>query len=792
MCGSDVFIPGLGAVWEQGDGSAKWETPQTASTSTRIWCTASGVALEGVHLVKMTRMRRASSEEELQWGRRPPGPATMCSLLPERPHVAGRPNPWWVRGTEPIFSDILMVSLVGRPFSGETNPEFGQGSDPRFSPWSHCQSSHGDLFPPWDWYLEVLWRGSPLRARSMGINGAHRKVTTKVCGAGVWNNIYTLPITNSTYEPSKPSLLKLDRSGTTLAHGQPLTLGTAKTVRGRSPQLTTNTFPTLSDAKSRLSAPTRSSLVKSKTLSTEEVDNVAVADAADSWRSKPTQPASLPASRQTSQSISPQEKSLASLPATAVNSPAVASRMRAHVRVKNTTSLIAPESVHELGTPARSSISPRGLRIGADNRFVVDPPLKSTSSMAVLREEAGSTQSPPSSPLTDLPTSPKTARTPEVSVLRPLLPGMERGFALSPMGELMRKYLEESDGENSLFVQTNMIISKKDLTPKDVQDRGIAYEVAFPRFNLEMGFSLRMKALLRELQEIIVQSANLIPSRRPSHHYVIDLHSALMGVLLGAESLDELTIAWRALRQRIELAPKTSRMPEIYDQLAGFDRQPSYNMPRVSYLYEHVPHLRETMPIEWRNEPSCLTAWIDSPTALKNAFPDRNPERRPAVVYYTQDGERRVREMSPSSSWKAPGDYVTPTMEYQPPRNKTPKRVSIAEGTLELRESTPEEYPQLETATNSSSGEPTDQDPRVSAYLTASLRSVFGSITPFKTAEEFFPVPKTRTEANTALQVPNTPLPNPLDGLAAPASYSYGLESISQAHRQPKRGEADI
>ncbi|KAJ6503133.1 hypothetical protein DFH09DRAFT_857218, partial [Mycena vulgaris] len=134
--------------------------------------------------------------------------------------------------------------------------------------------------------------------------------------------------------------------------------------------------------------------------------------------------------------------------------------------------------------------------------------------------------------------------------------GMERGFALSPMGELMRKFLEESDGENSLFVRTNMVISKKDLTPKDVQDRGIAYKVAFPRFSLETGFSIRLKSLLRELQEILIQSAHLIPARRPSHYYLVDPHAALMGVLLGAKSLDEMTIAWRALRRRIELVPK--------------------------------------------------------------------------------------------------------------------------------------------------------------------------------------------------------------------------------------------
>ncbi|KAJ6524095.1 hypothetical protein DFH09DRAFT_1096251 [Mycena vulgaris] len=103
----------------------------------------------------------------------------MCSLLPERPHVAGRPNSWWVQGTEPMFSDISIVSLVGKLFSGETNPEFGQGSNP------HFRDATRAVFPPWDWYLEVLWRGSPLRARSIGVNEAHRKVMTKVRGAGV-------------------------------------------------------------------------------------------------------------------------------------------------------------------------------------------------------------------------------------------------------------------------------------------------------------------------------------------------------------------------------------------------------------------------------------------------------------------------------------------------------------------------------------------------------------------------------------------------------------------------------
>ncbi|KAJ6523140.1 hypothetical protein DFH09DRAFT_1096820 [Mycena vulgaris] len=173
----------------------------------RVRCTASGVAWfpllqdgvsakEGVRWVKATRMRRASSEEELQWGRRVECPKTgMNCLQAPLPCV-------------PPFQNVhrlLGNRIPGGPFSGETNPEFGQGSDPHFSPWLHCRSSHGDwrwseracplrdatqvVFPAWDWPLEVLWRGSPPHTRSMGMNGVHRKVTTKVRGAGVWRTV---------------------------------------------------------------------------------------------------------------------------------------------------------------------------------------------------------------------------------------------------------------------------------------------------------------------------------------------------------------------------------------------------------------------------------------------------------------------------------------------------------------------------------------------------------------------------------------------------------------------------
>ncbi|KAJ6544868.1 hypothetical protein DFH09DRAFT_1088405 [Mycena vulgaris] len=167
-----VYIPGLGAVWQ---GSEVMDLPSVRLRRQLQRRRGYGIRREGVRLVKVTRMRRASSEEELQWGRRVECPKTSVNCLQA-------PLP-----CVPSFQNVHMSlgdRIPGGPFSGETTPEFDQGSDPRFSSWLHCQSSHSDheslwCFPPWDWYLGVLWRGSPLHARSMGIIGVHRKVMTK-------------------------------------------------------------------------------------------------------------------------------------------------------------------------------------------------------------------------------------------------------------------------------------------------------------------------------------------------------------------------------------------------------------------------------------------------------------------------------------------------------------------------------------------------------------------------------------------------------------------------------------
>jgi hypothetical protein len=69
---------------------------------------------------------------------------------------------------------------------------------------------------------------------------------------------------------------------------------------------------------------------------------------------------------------------------------------------------------------------------------------------------------------------------------------MEKGFALSPMGNLVIEYNQQLENEISIFMRTTSIISKKSLGISDIMDRGVNLEKQnLGRFGLETGFLLR-------------------------------------------------------------------------------------------------------------------------------------------------------------------------------------------------------------------------------------------------------------------------------------------------------------
>ncbi|KAJ7835422.1 hypothetical protein B0H13DRAFT_1913575 [Mycena leptocephala] len=55
-------------------------------------------------------------------------------------------------------------------------------------------------------------------------------------------------------------------------------------------------------------------------------------------------------------------------------------------------------------------------------------------------------------------------------------PGMEKGFALSPMGNLVIEYNQQQDEEISIFMRTTSVISEKSLGISDILDRGVNLE----------------------------------------------------------------------------------------------------------------------------------------------------------------------------------------------------------------------------------------------------------------------------------------------------------------------------
>ncbi|KAJ7709431.1 hypothetical protein B0H17DRAFT_1124058 [Mycena rosella] len=580
---------------------------------------------------------------------------------------------------------------------------------------------------------------------------------------------------------------------------------------GRSPKSSS-----VEDVRSRLLAPTKSSLAKAaRAPALEEPAASSVADKSESWRAREPQLSSLPASR----SVSPQKKSTPSLPLSLAveNSPAaVALRTRARTKEKEkdaaSTLTFKPEAKISLATVASPEItfataaSPRGLKFGSSSSFVIDPPLQHVAT-PTMQQTGRSAQSPlpDSSPLSE----PDDSRSIHSPVQRPVLPGMERGYALSPMGAVRHEYLEETEGEHSLFSRINLMVGKRELAKPDILDRGLSNRTTFPQYSLAAGFSLRLNLLITQFQSLLKRAALLIPERKgpPERYYQVDPHLTLMTVLRGAESLDEMTIAWHALRSHLQLGQRylekydseykasfstevlsspVSTAPEVYDGLLGVSQGSKNNLAKLSLLYEEVPHFRQTMLSSWQKNPMYLPAWISAPENLRAAFPERSPEDRPVTVYYTADSERREIEIPENSSWKAAADFEPPPPSDKVER-KRPKKVSIVEQEksrdrgVEWERDMSIVYPRVPTATESSDGD--KEEPEASGggsrYVSAQSKSVYGSNTPFKSATEFFPtVPKSRSGSASTHQAPASHLPNPLHGMAAPTAYRYGQRTV--------------
>ncbi|KAJ7812730.1 hypothetical protein B0H14DRAFT_2605577 [Mycena olivaceomarginata] len=258
-------------------------------------------------------------------------------------------------------------------------------------------------------------------------------------------------------------------------------------------------------------------------------------------------------------------------------------------------------------------------------------------------------------------------------------PGMEKGFSLSPMGDLVREY-NAQDQDLSIFIRSTCLAGKKALERAEVMDRGISLRPQTPaveRFSLETGFWMRTERTIRELQALLNKAAGLVKDRTST--YEIDPHGVLSALLKGSQNLGGILAAWVALSERIHIAQRN------FDKYISEYKEEKEEDTEYPTSITYTITCRTSAGIGPKG-----TTWIQIPSPssppvpqyLEEAFPDRPPEDRPATVYYSAQGERREYSVSLRSSRGAGPDFqLPPVSEDERPRkarcrgrSKSPRR----------------------------------------------------------------------------------------------------------------------
>ncbi|KAF8213357.1 hypothetical protein K438DRAFT_1750659 [Mycena galopus ATCC 62051] len=260
------------------------------------------------------------------------------------------------------------------------------------------------------------------------------------------------------------------------------------------------------------------------------------------------------------------------------------------------------------------------------------------------------------------------------------LRGMERGFALSPMADLVRAYNSSSDSELSLFQRVMMLASKASFDISDILDQGVIAESSSTKyelacFSLETGFLLRTERTLKEMQDTLSQAASLVVGQNSCFH--IDPYRILITVLYIANSLGELQASWSTLAEHLNLVHRNfekyqsefqasseeeyplslvSTQPELYSVFPR-DATPAAN---IDYFYVEIPHHKKQRPKGYSPHTDMVHDHLEIPGYLKHAFPDRLPETHPSTVYYSAEGERRENVFPESTSYRNVSNFAMP------------------------------------------------------------------------------------------------------------------------------------
>ncbi|KAJ7433419.1 hypothetical protein B0H11DRAFT_1622839, partial [Mycena galericulata] len=134
-------------------------------------------------------------------------------------------------------------------------------------------------------------------------------------------------------------------------------------------------------------------------------------------------------------------------------------------------------------------------------------------------------------------------------------PGMEEGYASSPMAAIHREYLAPiGESHASTYASVQQLIAKSRLNKEDIWDRGVAKSDAKPRFSLKPSFLTKVDRIAAELQIFLQRAADIVEGR--TSHFVVDPEESCITILRGATDLFQLEAAWDILRVRFRLGHK--------------------------------------------------------------------------------------------------------------------------------------------------------------------------------------------------------------------------------------------
>ncbi|KAF8211904.1 hypothetical protein K438DRAFT_1751505 [Mycena galopus ATCC 62051] len=166
---------------------------------------------------------------------------------------------------------------------------------------------------------------------------------------------------------------------------------------------------------------------------------------------------------------------------------------------------------------------------------------------------------------------------------------LNQDYSVSDMGEIHMEYLRHSSDQTSVSHWVTMYALKKTFDKRELMDRARSKTLSFPRFALVPNLLEEIVLTINQMQSVLGRSAALV--RGHDGVFLIGPKSSLFPILEGAASLEELNVAWLALRKCFGLADKflTKYQQEFRTQLSPGPTMPNSPVSTNSGVYERMP-----------------------------------------------------------------------------------------------------------------------------------------------------------------------------------------------------------